>query len=369
MRRLNDDHGAVAVVVAILAVAMFGFAALVIDVGALYDERRQLQNGADASALALAQSCANGACGTTSEQQALVQPYADENSRDAAANVLEICGEGAAGLAPCSQPPTVAGTGYVKVRTQTGSSSGVGEMPALLAQVLDSGYTGTTVGASAVANWGSPGGVKSDLPFTFGNCEWDYYTNSGATYPGTIDPLNWPPNEAVIFLTGGSSLCPGSPPGGDSSGGFGWLGGDVDKCSEVTVVDGFVGNKTGVGATGCDWASFVGTTVHIPVFDCHTDTTIPDPDLDPGPPVTCHGQGDPAEKGTSTRYHIVGYAAFYLTGIHVPGVKVKSLVTGNFPCKGDEKCISGFFSQGLLPSGGPVSSGPSFGTTVIGLAE
>ena len=37
---------------------LVGMAALVVDVGAVVEEKRQLQNGADAAALAVAQSCA-----------------------------------------------------------------------------------------------------------------------------------------------------------------------------------------------------------------------------------------------------------------------------------------------------------------------
>ena len=55
--------GAVAIMVALLAVVIFGIAAYVIDISALYQERRELQNGADAAALAIARDCAMGDCG------------------------------------------------------------------------------------------------------------------------------------------------------------------------------------------------------------------------------------------------------------------------------------------------------------------
>ena len=369
MRRLNGDDGAVAVIVAVLAVILFGFAALVIDVGSLYDERRQLQNGADAAALALAQTCASGPCGALPAQQTQAQPYANGNARDNAANLQEICGSGDPGLAPCLEATTAPGTGFVKVRTRTGSASSVGKMPALLAQFLDPSYNGATVAATSIANWGSPGGANSSIPFTFGNCEWDHYTSSGATYAGPIVAPSWPGPEAVIYLSNGPRLCPGSPPGGDSSGGFGWLGGDAATCTEATVVNNFVGNSTGLGSGSCNWDSLIGKTVHIPVFDCHTDTDVPDPDLTPGPPKTCHGQGATPEKGTNTRYHIAGYAAFYMTGLRVPGNSADSLVTGGPPCSPPANCISGYFTKGLLPASGPVTGGPSFGATVFGLAR
>lgn len=51
-RNHQDEHGAVALFVAILAVVLFGFAAIVVDLGSARMERRQAQSSADASALA-----------------------------------------------------------------------------------------------------------------------------------------------------------------------------------------------------------------------------------------------------------------------------------------------------------------------------
>jgi Flp pilus assembly protein TadG len=52
MRAARDERGAVAVVVAVLAVTLFVVAALVVDLGFARDTKRQSQNAADASALA-----------------------------------------------------------------------------------------------------------------------------------------------------------------------------------------------------------------------------------------------------------------------------------------------------------------------------
>jgi len=49
------EAGAVAIVVAVFAVVMFGLASLVVDLGIARDTRRQAQNAADSSALAAAQ--------------------------------------------------------------------------------------------------------------------------------------------------------------------------------------------------------------------------------------------------------------------------------------------------------------------------
>lgn len=53
----HRDEGATIVLVAISMVVLIGFVGLVIDGGVVFDERRHLQNGADAAALAIAEDC------------------------------------------------------------------------------------------------------------------------------------------------------------------------------------------------------------------------------------------------------------------------------------------------------------------------
>ncbi|MPZ71427.1 MAG: hypothetical protein GEU71_18175, partial [Actinobacteria bacterium] len=57
MRRseLRDESGATAVIVAICVIMLFGFTALAVDVGRMYEERRELQRTADSAALSGAQ--------------------------------------------------------------------------------------------------------------------------------------------------------------------------------------------------------------------------------------------------------------------------------------------------------------------------
>ena len=62
MLRVGTDRGAIAVIVAILMVPLLGFAAISLDLAATHAERQQLQVGADAAALAIAQDCVRGEC-------------------------------------------------------------------------------------------------------------------------------------------------------------------------------------------------------------------------------------------------------------------------------------------------------------------
>ena len=75
-----DERGAVSVIVALLMVPLLGFAAVAIDVAAMYAEQQQLQTGADAGALAIAQDCGRGACGAT---HGTAQTFATSNLRNA----------------------------------------------------------------------------------------------------------------------------------------------------------------------------------------------------------------------------------------------------------------------------------------------
>ena len=128
---LRDDggRGAVGVLVAVLigAGVLFGMGALVIDVGQLYQNRAELQNGADAAALAVAKSCAAGTCAPSIATQ-----YATANASNltggkakvnlvCAASTARTGGDGhlpgrAKNVCPANPP---AGPNYVDVETST----------------------------------------------------------------------------------------------------------------------------------------------------------------------------------------------------------------------------------------------------------
>jgi Flp pilus assembly protein TadG len=95
MRRIaapaDRDRGGIAVIVALLMVALLGFAAIAIDVGKLYSERAQLQNGSDSAALMVAQKCAkNLADENCSTAAPLATGLANGNALDGKSNVESI---------------------------------------------------------------------------------------------------------------------------------------------------------------------------------------------------------------------------------------------------------------------------------------
>ena len=97
--RHRDDSGAVGVLVAILVGGgvILGLGAMVVDVGQVYAERAQLQSGADAGALAVAKSCAQGTCATGAASS-----YANANSAHGSSAVDLVCGSGSMGACPPS---------------------------------------------------------------------------------------------------------------------------------------------------------------------------------------------------------------------------------------------------------------------------
>jgi hypothetical protein len=74
----RSDEGVTAVIVAIVMVVLIGFAALVVDLGALYRERRSLQTAADAAALAGVQELPSSTAAATSKARSYVALNAPE---------------------------------------------------------------------------------------------------------------------------------------------------------------------------------------------------------------------------------------------------------------------------------------------------
>lgn len=340
MRRLcqsaSSESGAVATLVAILmgGGVLLGMGALTIDVGQIYAERAELQNGADAAALAVAQDCVDGSCDTSTS--GLADALADQNARkDGAARVTTVCGVGP--LVPACAPnagPTLTqcigtvpagATGWIEARTATQELGGGSLLPPSFARALtnNSGYSGTEVGACGRAAWGPPGSAAMALAVTISLCEWLSMTNNGATFPSA---------ERALYLhdTTGATNCPAGPSGADLPGGFGWL--DGAACSATIDASGWVvdGAQPGNGVSPDCKASLeanLGKTLFIPIF------------------IETNGL-----NGNNGNYLIDGFAAFKLTGYRLPGVGQVSILTGTHLCTASQKCLYGQFVEALVPT-------------------
>lgn len=266
-RARDHEDGAVAVIVALTIVVLVGMAAMVIDVGQLYQERRELQNGADFAALVVAKDCGMGNCGDTT---GTATTYADDNANDNTSAVDGVTVDLDARTA--------------KVDTSTSDPSGGSRITYKFAQVL--GFNGDKVRASATAQWG-PVATAPSLPLTISECEWNRGTGN--------DPTNLPSAKATFSFHDGNNAEPCNPggSGSDVPGGFGWL--DAENCSATASVRNgavWVGSSPGNSPPqSCDPSNFpLGTPLLFPVFD------------------------DTSGTGQGAQFRIIGYAAFELSG-------------------------------------------------------
>ncbi len=330
-RHRDEDRGAVLVWVALMLSVLLGVGALVIDAGALYAERRQLQNGADAAALAVAMDCANGNCDLAAGQAG---EYANKNANDGAAKVDSVCGVGP-GLPACATPPAAAAgkSAWVQVATSTRKPDNSTKVDFVLAPVLDATNVGSTVHASAVATWGPVAGAIT-LPLAYGICEL-------GRLGMTLDPLFIPTTPGIIYLPGTEPKDVEPPPCADTApGGFLWLDDNFgpDDCNvKITVGDPMSSDPGKSEPKACEIVLRPGLEVVIPVYD-----------VVPG-------------SGTNAAYHIVGFVGFELTGFDLVHSGRQGLASSE--CKSNTRCLKGVFKPAVTD--GDIGSGANFGATAI----
>ena len=414
LARLRSERGATAVVVALVVTFVAVPAlALSVDVGNIMFERRQLQNGTDATSLALAQMCANdaSACnGITSV--ATLNPLASANAIDNASQLNTAIGTNG----QCARPPTgltftnmpacasstataaqkiaalkdlgfcpplsdyyVSGAGkdlgYVETYVQTKSNASDNTiLPNIFSQAVTGGTRDT---ACARAAWG-PGGPSTItvLPLAMSECDWaaqvgypsttNYPPGPSGTWPGysnTDARPDWPASENTIYSKGNDTTCDTSSPGGTAPGGFAWLDGLISSCSGVVSDTTWIHGDT--GADGCDASVFNplrGTVILVPVFDCKAASNLG------REPVATDLCNDGA--GNNTWYHISGFAAFYLSGWRLTKGDQVSVKPPNALCgtSSSQRCLSGWFLRDLIPVGDfvtPTPTNPNYGVTIV----
>ncbi|MBI4935518.1 MAG: hypothetical protein HY828_16680 [Actinobacteria bacterium] len=336
-------------IVAVIMVALLGVGAMVIDLGALYVEKRQLQNGADAAALAVAQDCAGGDCG---DEVATSRQYADLNSNDGQSAVDLVCGKGA-GLTPCVAPAPAGAanaTGWVRVVTSTKTASGT-EVDFVLAPVMDS-LAGSTVHAGAVAAWGALGTYRT-IRFIISECEFQQMGGNLATQ-------TFPTGVSYIYSKKGTAKddknndppCTSSSSGGTVAGNFAWLDADAGDICRATVTAGMIvggnpGNDPEISKKDCAAvfaAMKAGEEFVMPIFNQVVGT------------------------GQSAQYTVAGFIGFRFTGWQLSGnswpagFSCPDPYTGQ-PGGGDLRCFRGTFTRVVSDGGG--FGGIDYGARVV----
>lgn len=319
----HSERGATSVLLALLMVPLIGAVAVAVDVGALYAERGQLQNGADAAALAIAQDCADGDCTNPSF---LAAKYTNENANDGAANVLT---------------PDFSTSHRVTVTASTRvAETNAPAMSHPFAAVL--GISSSTVKAAATAEWGGPGS-GSVLALALSWCE---FQQSLAR-----------PGQHMTVRTDTNKICKHFPSTEVIPGGFGWLDNTTSPC--VATVD----LGTNLNAAGELWlGSDPGASVPAvckPKLESVKNQSILIPIYD-----LVRGSGSNAE------YRIYAFAAFTITGWKFPSYRALDPAAplcppspSNCP-NGNWNGIQGVFTEmvtidGAVGLGGPTLNAPN----------
>ena len=320
-RLYHDANGGISVMVALLLVVLLGAEAIAVDVGAMYAERAELQNGADAAALAIAQDCADGSCLTT---DATAQLYANSNAKDNATNIADVQ------LTPSSVT--------VDVTSQDGAT-GAGSLALFFAPVL--GVDETTVGATATAGWNMfPESGTAVLPLAFSTCVFS----------------DAPVGEIRLFQTHGNGMpapCgEGTPPGA-----FQWLDDPLGNCSAfVTIADDEPAQASSDPGNDISQAckdllpTLIGKEVLLPVYE------------------------DTAGSGQEATYDIKGWAGFILRGWRFPGSQYPPTPIPGTECPGPGSCkglIGEFVEFGSLGDGftGTTDPNADLGASIVTLTN
>jgi Putative Flp pilus-assembly TadE/G-like len=312
----NNERGAISVIVAILMVALLGFTAIAVDIGILYSERAQLQNGSDAAALFVAQKCATNltdpGCSATSS---LAGDVANKNALDGMSNIKSITLDTTNRIVSVAVGAKEAGSAPNKVSL-------------FFARAL--GLTSAEVAATSRAQWGTPSKGTTILPLALAECKFNLDAAVGV---GT---------EQVLELS--VNGCGGIP------GGFGWLKDTTDSKCGITVTAGpadnagtWVYSDTGASmpteCTASDLSKMNNQTVLLPLYAVATGT------------------------GSGGAYYIKGFAAFHVTAYHFASASWQT--SGGQICN---KCIRGRFVEFVsLSQALELGGAPDYGTSVVRL--
>ncbi|MFC4137906.1 MULTISPECIES: pilus assembly protein TadG-related protein [unclassified Microbacterium] len=319
-----SERGAVAVLFAFLAVPLLVVLAFVCDAGLLYWEKAELQNGADAAALAVAQNCIQNASDCSSGANTVAAAIASDNANDDAS---------AATVDP-GQSLLQQSHGKAFVTASSPAGNGVAHP---FASLLDP-QTSTTLQATASVEWGAPVS-GSAVALTIAKCE---FVDLPPQEADVANPVRtWITIEEDGNGVKQSNCSDGSP------GGFGWL--DGTNCVAEISIDTTVGGTTGIqpnsNKNGCSASVLQSNLCKVILIPLYSSST---------------------GSGASATFTIERFAAFKLTGLKTSGANSDVYCGGNALApeppapKGKTKGIQGYFVRYVelgedfqLGSGGP----------------
>lgn len=338
----DSERGAIAIITVIIIMALIGFGAVAVDVGQVYAERAQLQNGADSAALGIAQQCYKAGTCSAADAMSWAQPLVNGNANDGATTVKAV-------------DLSVANQVTVTTTTLDGTTN-AGFLTPLLRQAVGGGPI--TVAAQATAKWGPPGG-GSGFPLALSDACFDLSSGSNS---GQMQVFSYKPGNGS-GSTPTNMTCTNAS-GQTTAGGWGWLQ-ESSTCSVTTSAGGTVGSNTGNNpASDCSsllqgWINTLSSggkvEVQFPVFS------------------------QTAYTGNNAQYTILGYATLSIVGWQFSGTGQGNLpfwYNSNPPtgyptlsCGGSDRCIIGQFVRfdaSVQSTGG---NGQDFGTSAFYLSK
>ncbi|MGO4383769.1 pilus assembly protein TadG-related protein [Specibacter sp. RAF43] len=335
LRRIDgpdNERGASAIMVALLMVALLGFAAICVDVGMMYAERAQLQNGADSASLAVANDCASAR--TCGDALTTAGTYANANANDGAARTNSV---------------TFPTTNSVQVDVSSRDGAGNNFIRLAFANIFGIGTA--DVGATATAAWGPPT-AGTALPWTFGKCVFDQSLTAAqkAELEATGNFTGNPDSARVLLRSDQNANYPGCTAAlGFPTGGFGWLDIEGGQCqATIDVGTGKAGSSPGnnfPGVCAAVMPTLLTKPILVPIFSTSSTT-----------------------GGQHATYQIYGFAAFQVTGWKFnPNNHADSLAPS---CTGNCRGLFGYFTrfvslqEGLVPG-----TGPNLGGSIVRLIK
>ncbi len=275
--RVKDESGVVSVLVAAAILALVGFLALVVDMGAVYVAKRELSQASDAAALAAAQEVARGSAGCP----AVALDYLTANSPEAQ---LEDCQHDA--IDPYDNNPYDNDREVEVIATR--------DVPLMFAAIL--GRNTVTIRAASEAEFGPLRSSTGLRPF--GLCTaspaflaWQAsghsstqvfrvsYTKASPQDCGTAVPGNW----GLLDFDGGSN---------STNTLRSWV---IDGYPGVVSVPAWHDGDPGAFSNALDIHTIVGETVYLPVFDVATGS------------------------GANSSFHVEGIVAVTIVGYQATG--------------------------------------------------
>lgn len=263
-KRIDNERGAVTIIVAVTLGVLLAVAALAIDAGMLYQERRQLQTAVDAAALAAAFDLAEGRQATA---EAKAREYVTNNAGTAVGSV------------------TVTYPGQNTVRVEAGTSRDL-----FFARSFGNNQASLT--AKATATYGAAGSLSNLAPFLV---------------PAQYIPPHIGSGNRFSFELGNDRPLPDT--GGQ--GGYFWL------CD-------YAGHGTGAGTYG-SWIMngypgevYIGSVVNGTGVKDSLKNALQNR-MYADPKVILPVYDSTENMGSNGEYHVVGFAEFVITGLNFQG--------------------------------------------------